>query len=315
MKSTSSMWSRWSQSSMFRRKKFRLRLPTVAGLPSRTLLLGERTLVMGVLNVTPDSFSDGGLFLDARRAVARAFEIERAGADILDIGGESTRPGAKPISAEVELRRVLPVLEKLRGRIKIPISVDTSKAEVAEAAAAAGVQILNDVTALRRDPCLAEVARRRKMPLVLMHMRGEPRTMQKGPFARDVLRDVAAGLRRAVARARRAGIPKSQIILDPGIGFGKTFEQNFEILARLPELARLGFPLLVAASRKRFISQALGGAPAAERQWGTAAAVAASILGGAHIVRVHSVAEMAQVARVADAILRPRLVRSRAKSK
>ena len=294
---------------MFRRSKFRLRLPSGA------LLLGERTLVMGVLNVTPDSFSDGGLFFDARQAVTRALEIQRAGADILDIGGESTRPGARPVSAEEELRRILPVLQKLRGLLKIPISVDTSKAEVAEAAAAAGAQILNDVTALRRDPRLAEVARRQRLPLVLMHMRGEPRTMQKGPFARDVMRDVTVGLRRAVARARRAGIPKSQIILDPGIGFGKTFEQNFELLARLPELARLGFPLLVGVSRKKFIGEALGGAPADERRWGTAAAVAASILQGAHIVRVHDVAEMVQVARLADAVFEPRLARARPKSK
>jgi dihydropteroate synthase len=294
---------------MLRRKKFLLRLP------SGTLSLGERTLIMGVLNVTPDSFSDGGRFLDASAAVARALEIERAGADILDIGGESTRPGARPVSADVELQRILPVLEKLRGRLKIPISVDTSKAEVAEAAAAAGAQILNDVTALRRDPRLADVARRRKLPLVLMHMRGEPRTMQKSSFARNVLRDVAAGLRLAVTRARRAGIPRSQLILDPGIGFGKTFEQNFELLARLPELARLGFPLLVGASRKKFVAEALRGVPASDRQWGTAAAVTASILQGAHIVRVHDVAEMLQVARLADAVLQPRLVRARTKSK
>ncbi|MGC1831094.1 MAG: dihydropteroate synthase [Candidatus Acidiferrales bacterium] len=300
---------------MFRRRKFRLRLPAVAGLPSGTLPLGERTLIMGVLNVTPDSFSDGGLYLDADRAVARAFEIERAGADILDIGGESARPGAEPVSVEEELRRILPVLRKLHGLLKIPISVDTSKAEVAAAAAAAGAQILNDVSALRRDPRLADVARRRKLPLVLMHMRGDPRTMQKGPFARDVLRDVAAGLRLAVTRARRAGIPRSQLILDPGIGFGKTFEQNFQLLARLPDLARLGFPLLVGASRKKFIAEALGGVPAGDRQWGTAAAVVASILQGAHIVRVHDVAEMVQVARLADAVLQPRLVRARPKSK
>src|SRR5580704_12482953 len=184
---------------MFRRRRFKVRLP------SKTLLLGERTLVMGVLNVTPDSFSDGGLFLDTNAAVARALEIEKAGADILDIGGESTRPGSRGISADEELRRILPVIEKLRGRIKIPISVDTSKSEVAEAAAAAGAEILNDVTALRADPRLAEVARRLRLPLILMHMRGEPRTMQKKPFARAVLRDVTTGLRRAVASARRAG--------------------------------------------------------------------------------------------------------------
>jgi dihydropteroate synthase len=194
-------------------------------------------------------------------------------------------------------------LKKLRGRLAIPVSVDTSKSEVAEAAADAGAEILNDVTALRGDPRLAEVARSRKMPLILMHMRGEPRTMQKKAFARDVMRDVTAGLRRAVAVARRAGLAKSQIVLDPGIGFGKSGEQNFELLAKLPQLARLGFPLMVGTSRKGFIGKALGGAPENERLWGTAATVAASILGGAHIVRVHDVAEMAQVARVADAVL------------
>ena len=289
---------------MFQRRKFRLKLP------ARTLVLGERTLVMGVLNVTPDSFSDGGLYLDAEAAVARALEIERAGADILDIGGESTRPGSEGISAEEELRRVVPVLEKLRGRLEIPISVDTSKAEVAEAAAAAGAEILNDVTALRRDPRLADVARRRKLPLILMHMRGEPRTMQKLPFARDVMRDVANGLRRAIGVARRAGLPKAQLILDPGIGFGKSYPQNYELLGRLPELARLGFPLLVGTSRKSFIGRALGGFPEASRVWGTAATVAASVLGGAHIVRVHDVAEMVQVVRVADAVASPSRLRA-----
>jgi dihydropteroate synthase len=273
-----------------------------------------RPSVMGILNVTPDSFSDGGFYLDVDAAVARALEIERAGAHILDIGAESTRPGSVGISAEEERRRILPVLEKLRGRLAIPISIDTSKSQVAEAAADRGAEILNDVTALRADPRLAEIARRRKLPIILMHMRGEPRTMQKMPFARDVIRDVTGGLRRSVALARRAGVPKSQVILDPGIGFGKSHAQNYELLARLPELARLGFPLLVGTSRKGFIGATLGGLPESERAWGTAATVAASILGGAHIVRVHDVAEMAQVARVADAIVNPRLAAPRAKS-
>jgi dihydropteroate synthase len=286
---------------MFLRRKSKLRLP------SRTLVLGERTLVMGVLNVTPDSFSDGGLFLDVDAAVTRAFEMEKAGADILDVGGESTRPGSQGISAEEELRRILPVLERLHGNIKIPISVDTSKSEVAEAAAAAGAEILNDVTALRNDPRIADVARRRKLPLILMHMRGEPRTMQKGPFAKDVVRDVLKGLRGSIAIARRAGVAKYQIIIDPGIGFGKSYSQNFDLLARLPELAKLGFPILVGTSRKSFIGRALEGSPRdsvgkAERIWGTAATVAASILQGAHIVRVHDVAEMAEVARVMDVL-------------
>jgi dihydropteroate synthase len=286
---------------MFRRRKYKLRLA------SRTLALGERTLVMGVLNVTPDSFSDGGLFLDTDAAVARACEIERAGADILDIGGESTRPGSEGISTEEELRRIIPVLEKLQGKIKIPISVDTSKSEVAEAAATAGAEMLNDITALRNDPRIADLARRRKLPLMLMHMRGKPRTMQKGPFAKDVVRDVLTGLRHAIAIARRAGVAKSQIVLDPGIGFGKKYSQNFELLARLPEIARLGFPLLIGTSRKSFISRTLEGrafgrVPESARMWGTAATVAASILQGAHIVRVHEVAEMIQVARVTDVL-------------
>ncbi len=295
---------------MFRRRRFRLRLP------ARTLVLGEHTLVMGVLNVTPDSFSDGGLFLDTEAAVARAIAMENEGADIIDVGGESTRPGSLGVSAEIEMGRILPVIERLRSKLGIPISVDTSKSEVAEAAAAAGAEIVNDVTALRGDPRIATVARERNLALILMHMRGTPRTMQKKPFARDVLRDVAAGLRHAVAAAQRAGIAKSQIVLDPGIGFGKSYRQNCELLARLPELARLGYPLLVGTSRKSFIAgvleqSELRAGPAAERIWGTAATVAASILQGAHIVRVHDVAEMAQVARVTDALASPHLMRHR----
>jgi dihydropteroate synthase len=275
-------------------------------LRERTLELGERTLVMGVLNVTPDSFSDGGRFLEPEKAVARALEMVQQGADLLDIGGESTRPGSEGVSEEEELGRVLPVLKALRGRVKVPLSIDTQKAAVADAALDAGAEIINDVSALRGDRRMAEVVRRWHVPVVLMHMRGRPRTMQRGPFARDVLQDVKRGLEQAVLRARRAGIRDSQIILDPGLGFGKSHEQNFELLAGLPELAKLGFPLLVGPSRKAFIGTALGTAerpaPPEERVWGTAAAVTAAILGGAHIVRVHDVAEMAQVARVADRI-------------
>jgi dihydropteroate synthase len=306
---------------MFRRAKFKLRLPTAAapsaavGQAARTLALGERTLVMGILNVTPDSFSDGGKFLNVDAAVARALEIERTGADIIDIGGESTRPGSEPVAAEEELRRVIPVLEALREKLQIPISIDTMKPEVAEAAAGAGAQILNDVSGLRAGPKMAEIARRRKLPLILMHMRGEPRTMHQKPFARNVLRDVTDCLRRSLAIALRAGVPKSQIVLDPGIGFGKSMAQDCELLARLPELARLGCPLLVGASRKKFIGKILGCLPANERVWGTAATVSAAILGGAHIVRVHDVAEMAQVARVADAILDPRIAAKAAQAK
>lgn len=257
---------------------------------------------MGVLNVTPDSFSDGGKFFEPILAIEQALAIENAGADILDIGGESTRPGSEGISAEEELARVRPVLKALAGHIKIPISIDTRKAAVAEAAIAAGAEIVNDVTGLRAEPKLAEVVATHRVPLVLMHMRGEPRTMQKAPFARDVVTDVLNGLRRSIAVACRAGVAKAQIVVDPGIGFGKSFRQNYELIARLPELRKLGCAVLIGTSRKGFLGNTLGKEPD-ERIWGTAATVAASILAGAHIVRVHDVAEMVQVARVSDNIL------------
>ena len=273
---------------------------------------------MGVLNVTPDSFSDGGVYLDPEAAAAHALELERAGADILDLGGESTRPAAAPVSAREELSRILPVLETLRGKLRIPISVDTQKAEVAEAALAAGAEIVNDISALRSDPRLAEAARRARAPIILMHMRGTPRTMQRGPFARNVIRDVMTGLRAALARAKHAGLAKSQILLDPGIGFGKSHEQNFEILVRLPEFARLGCPIVIGVSRKAFLGKALARPgepplPPSERLLGTAATVTAAILGGAHIVRVHDVAEIVRVVRVADAIVHPQGVAGRRK--
>ncbi len=272
-------------------------------------MLGERTLVMGVLNVTPDSFSDGGNFLEPESAIERAFVIANAGADLLDVGGESTRPGSQETRAAEELDRILPVLEGLRGRLKIPISVDTRRAAVAELALRAGAEIINDISGLKNDPKIADVAARHGVPLILMHMRGEPRTMQVGPFARDVMKDVIQGLRWSVAAARKAGVAKSQIILDPGIGFGKSFAQNYELLQKLPQLAKLGYPLLVGTSRKGFLGAALARdgkpAPPEERIWGTAATVTASILIGAHIVRVHDVDEMVQVARVADCLLDP----------
>jgi dihydropteroate synthase len=288
---------------MLKRRKYRLHLR------SGVLELGERTLVMGVLNVTPDSFSDGGKFLDPQSAIQHALEMERAGADLLDIGGESTRPGSTETAAETELARILPVLEGLHGALKIPIAVDTRKSQVAEAAISAGAQIINDVSGLRFDPRLAEVAQRRGVPLILMHMRGEAATMQRGPFARDVMKDVVQRLRASIRKARAAGVRKSQIVIDPGIGFGKSFEQNYELLRKLPELAKLGYPLLVGTSRKGFLGATLARngkpAPPEERLWATAATVTSSILGGAHIVRVHDVAEMAQVAQVADCLLDP----------
>ena len=263
---------------------------------------------MGILNVTPDSFSDGGLYLDVEAAVAQATALEAAGADIIDVGGESTRPGSAGISAKEEMRRILPVLRKLRGKIRIPISVDTSKAEVAEAAADEGAEILNDVTGLRNDPGVAQVAQRRKLGLILMHMRGTPQTMQQAPFARDVIRDVTAGLRRSLTKARNAGVVRSRLVIDPGIGFGKSHEQNCEIIQRLPQLAKLGFPIMLGTSRKSFLGTALKRSGETDRIWGTAATVAAGILQGAHIVRVHDVAEMTQVARVADVLRSPELL-------
>src|SRR5258707_6534003 len=288
---------------MLKRRTFRLELPAC------TLTLGPRTLVIGVLNVTADSFADGGKFLDPRSAIEHALEMERAGADLLDIGGESRRPGSVGTAAETELASILPVLEGLHGALKIPIAVDTSKSQVAEAAISAGAQMINDISGLRFDPRVAEVAQRRGVSLILMHMRGEPATMQKGPFARDVMKDVAQGLRASISKARAAGVRKSQIIVDPGIGFGKSFEQNYELLRKLPELAKLGHPLLVGTSRKGFLGTTLARngkpAPPEERLWSTAATVTASILGGAHVLRVHDVAGMAQVARGGDCLLGP----------
>jgi dihydropteroate synthase len=290
---------------VFKRKNFQL------NLGSGTLPLGEHTLIMGVLNVTPDSFSDGGKFLHPRAAVLQALAMQAAGAHLIDIGAESTRPGSRETSGEEELKRLLPVLKRLRGKLKIPLSVDTRKAAVAEAALQAGAGMINDVSGLRHDPQLARVAAARNAPVILMHMRGEPHSMQEAPFARDVVADVLQGLRWSVATARIHGVARSRILLDPGIGFGKSWRQNYELLARLEEIAKLGFPLVVGTSRKGFLGATLARsgkpAPRENRIWATAATVAASILHGAHIVRVHDVAEMAQVARVTDCLLRPDL--------
>ena len=276
-------------------------------LRSGTLTLGKRTLVMGVLNVTPNSFSDGGKFFDAQRAVQHALAMQNDGADIVDVGAESTRPGSEGISVAEELGRLLPVLERLRGKLKIPISVDTQKASVAEMALGAGAEIINDISGLRSDPELARVAAQHEAALILMHMRGTPRTMQKGPFARDVTRDVVSGLEQSIATAKKYGVARSQIVIDPGIGFGKNYAQNYELLAKLPELAKLGYPLMIGTSRKGFLGATLAKngkpAPVEERIWATAATVAASILNGAHVVRVHDVAEMKQIALVTDALL------------
>lgn len=280
------------------RRKFALTLP------SGVLVLGERTLVMGVLNVTPDSFSDGGHFLETENAVKHALEMQRAGADLIDIGGESARPGAIGISAEEELRRILPVLRGLRRRLRIPISVDTCKVEVAQVALAAGAEMINDISGLRADPELARVAKRGGVPLALMHTRGTPKTMQQLKPAKNIWREVERGLRWSVERALKAGVRRGQLLIDPGIGFGKTVTQNYELLCRLDRLQKFKLPILIGTSRKSFIGKVLGSAPPEQRLFGTASSVAASILAGAHIVRVHDVAEMVQVVRVADAVLR-----------
>lgn len=269
-------------------------------LKDRELKLGERTLVMGVLNVTPDSFSDGGRYQDPDRAFARAIQIEEQGVDILDVGAESTRPGAVPISAAEELRRLVPVLKRLRGRLTIPVSVDTYKAEVAERALEHGAEIINDPSGLTLDPQLAKTVVLHDAGLILNHMRGRPETWAKLPPLPDVMGSIIRDLEATINRARSAGVDRSRIVLDPGIGFGKRKEQNSEILARLPELARLELPIMVGPSHKSFLAQETEN----ETRFATAAAVTAAILGGAHIVRVHDVTEMRAAVQIADEVLR-----------
>jgi dihydropteroate synthase len=264
--------------------------------------LGDRTWVMGVLNVTPDSFSDGGLFADSDRAVARGLALFDAGADIVDVGGESTRPGAAPTPAAEEARRVAPVIAALRARGDGLISVDTTKAEVARAALDAGADVVNDVSGFRFDPELPRVVARSGAPVVLMHVRGAFATMHREPRYRDVMGEVIAELRGSLATAEAAGIAPDRILLDPGVGFAKDAAHSLEVLRRLPELHVLGLPLLVGPSRKSFIGKVLD-VPAGERLFGTAAAVAACVFAGVHVVRVHDVKEMTQVTRVCDAIL------------
>jgi dihydropteroate synthase len=264
--------------------------------------LGERTLVMGVLNVTPDSFSDGGRFLDQATAVEHGLRLFEEGADIVDVGGESTRPGASPVAAEEERRRVVPVVEALRRQGAGLISIDTTKAEVARAAIAAGADLINDISGLGFDAGMAPLAAELQVPLVVMHLRGSFETVHRQPSYRDVMGEVQAELRRTLRRAADAGVAVSNIIVDPGIGFAKDAGHSLEVLARLGELHSLGRPVLVGPSRKSFIGKTLD-LPVEARIWGTAAAVAAAVLGGAHIVRVHDVLEMVQVIRVCDALL------------
>jgi len=266
------------------------------------LELGSRPLVMGILNITPDSFAESRP-VDPREAVDRALAMEAEGADLIDIGGESTRPGAEPVDARTELDRIMPVVEGLRGRLRIPISVDTYKAVVADAALAAGAQMVNDVSGLLYDPPLAGVVARRGAAIVLMHTRGRSKNMYGDAEYADVIAEVTAELRARVDAAVGAGIPRTAIVVDPGVGFAKRAAHSYGVLARLPELgAALDRPLLVGPSRKSFLREAAGGAEAPARDWVTAAAVTAAVLGGAHILRVHAVAEMAQVVRAAEEI-------------
>lgn len=261
--------------------------------------------MMGILNVTPDSFSEQGLYRDVNAAIQRAHEMAAEGADILDVGGESTRPGSERVSLEEELTRVLPVLDGLRGNFGIPISVDTTKPEVARRAIAAGASLINYV-AFGHIEAMAEVAAQSNIPLLLMHIRGTPQIMHQLPPLPGVLLEVERDLARIRDQAIGSGVPASQLLLDPGFGFGKNGDQNYELLAGLSRLHGLGHPLVVGTSRKRFLcssSAELRSEPPQERIWGTAATVTAAILAGAHIVRVHDVVAMAHVARVADQIL------------
>jgi dihydropteroate synthase len=268
----------------------------------RQLDLGVRTLVMGIVNVTPDSFADDGTRFDPDVAIAAALRMVADGADLIDIGGESTRPGAAPLSADEELRRVSPVLEGLRGRVAVPVSIDTYKAAVADRACDLGATIVNDVSALVYDPALAGVAAQRGAAVILMHNRGRSSDMYASAVYADVMAEVTRELGARVQSAMGAGIRRDRIVVDPGLGFAKRAEHSLAVLAGLSRLSALDLPVLCGPSRKSFLRAALGDVPPPERVWGTAAAVTAAVLAGAHIVRVHDVAAMVQVARTADAI-------------
>jgi len=271
-------------------------------LPDGRKLSLDRTLIMGVLNVTPDSFSDGGLFLRPDDALRRAEEMASEGADLIDIGGESSRPGAEPVPLEEELRRVLPVVREVARRLPLPISVDTYKAEVARKALEEGASIVNDISALRFDPKMAEVVADHRAPVVLMHMKGTPRDMQRNPYYEDVVGEVEAFLKERRKAAVRAGIPEGNIILDPGIGFGKRVEDNLQLLKHLDRLVALGNPVLVGTSRKSFIGAVLD-LPVEERLEGTLATLVLAVAKGAKLLRVHDVRPAVRAVRMAEAIL------------
>lgn len=268
----------------------------------RILNLNKRPYIMGILNVTPDSFSDGGHYLNIDSAVECAKRMAEEGADIIDIGGESSRPGAEPVPLEVELERVIPVIRELSDKIDILISIDTYKATVAKEALKAGASIINDISGLRFDPMMAKVAAEADCPVIIMHMKGTPRDMQKRPVYKDVVKEITAFFKERISFAVKNGIKKNKIIIDPGIGFGKTVGHNLEIIKRLKEFRKLGVPILIGHSRKSFIGRILN-ADVDKRLEGTAAAVAIGIANGANIVRVHDVKAMADVAKIADAII------------
>jgi dihydropteroate synthase len=270
-----------------------------------SLVCGARTLLMGVLNVTPDSFSDGGEFFGERAAVDRGMALADEGADIVDVGGESTRPGSDPVPVDEELRRVTSVIERLASHVAVPISIDTRRAEVARAALGSGASIVNDVTA-GRDPAMFEVVRESGAGFVAMHMLGEPKTMQQAPHYDDVVAEVIEFLRERVEAAGLAGIPTDRIAIDPGIGFGKDLDHNLALLHRVDALAALGRPVVVGPSRKRFIGTLLDGAPEDERLEGTIGAAAWLAARGANVIRVHDVLEVGRALRVVDAIARAR---------
>jgi dihydropteroate synthase len=272
-----------------------------------TLEFSQKTHIMGILNVTPNSFSDGGMYFEKSRAVERARRMVGEGADIIDIGGLSTRPGSEPVSVDEEIRRTAPVIEALAPEVDVPISIDTYRADVARAALGAGASMVNDISGLRFDPEMPVLVSEHNVPVVLMHIKGTPRDMQTDPAYEALVPEIMDYLRQSIRIAEDAGVPKDMIVIDPGIGFGKTFDHNLEIINRLNEFTLLEKPVLVGPSRKAFMGDILGGIPPVERAFGTAASVTASILNGASIVRVHDVAEMAMVVRVADAIKRERV--------
>jgi dihydropteroate synthase len=257
---------------------------------------------MGILNVTRDSFSDGGLYFDKSAAIKRAIQMVEEGADIIDIGGESTRPGAEPVTVEEELRRTIPVIEALAKEINVPISIDTYKSEVAEKALDGGASIVNDISGLRFDPEMAKVVSDYKVPVVIMHIKGRPKDMQQNPVYEALVPEIMDYLREGIRLAKESGVSEDKIIIDPGIGFGKTFNQNLEIINKLHEFTLLEKPILIGPSRKAFIGKILGNVSETDRLEGTSAAVAISIMSGANIIRVHDIKEMVRVARVADAI-------------